>query len=343
MAAKHRFFSYALVAALVVASLGWLLWGRPTASDDALVIYTTRQAFLLEPVVEAFRKRHDVDVTVVYSKKGLVERLKLEGRNSPADVIIAADASIMMPLQEAQLLSPLPHNIVALVAKSYRSGNHWVGVTKRMRVPIVRKGVTVSSYQDLASPVFAGRLCSRSGKHPYNVALVAAMIVKQGTQKTRQWLTAFKNNLARKPQGNDRAQARAIHDGVCDVAIMNSYYLGKMTKNTDINERNWADAIELVFPSVQDGGAYGSISAVALAASSYHREDSLAFIEFLLSDEGQKIFADDNHEYPIRPLVPPSELVASWGDVVEAETDYVTIYQYRDEALRLIDDIAFDQ
>ena len=123
MTAKHRFFSYALVAALVVASLGWLLWGRPTASDDALVVYTTRQEFLLEPVIEAFRKRHDVDVTVVYSKKGLVERLKLEGRNSPADVIIAADASIMMPLQEAGVLSPLPHNIVALVEKSYRSDN----------------------------------------------------------------------------------------------------------------------------------------------------------------------------------------------------------------------------
>lgn len=343
MTSKSRVFSYVFVTTLLAASLGWLLWGRPTASDDALVIYTTRQVFLLKPVVEAFRERHDVDVTIVYSKKGLVERLKLEGRNSPADVIVAADASIMMPLQQAQLLSPLPHNIVALVEKSYRSDNFWVGVTKRMRVPIVRKGVIVSSYDDLVAPDFAGKLCSRSGKHPYNVSLVAAMMVKQGTQKTRQWLAAFKNNLARKPQGNDRAQARAIHDGVCDVAIMNSYYLGKMTKNTDINERNWADAIELVFPSAQDGGAYGSISAVALAASSHHKDESLAFIEFLLSDEGQKIFADDNHEYPIRPLVPPSNLVASWGDVVEAETDYVTIYQYRNEALRLIDDIAFDQ
>lgn len=331
------------MTAFLAFVVGWLVFGATPSSQDNLYLYTTRQQFLIEPVLKAFYAKTGIKVQTIYAKTGLVERLKLEGVHGRADIILAADASIMIPLEEDNLLAPLPSDILAKVASNYRS-EFWIGVTKRMRVPMVRtdKSVDITSYEDLTKPAYKGRLCMRSGKHPYNVTLVAAMLFVHGETWTEQWLMGIKNNLAFKPQGNDRAQARAIFEHKCDASIMNHYYMGKMIHSSDENEKLWAENVRLIFPNAQKGGAYGSVSAVAMSVSSHHKEQGAQFIQFLLSEEGQHLFADENYEYPVRPDVAPSTQVQSWGVVFEGEVDYVTIYKRRGDALRLIDDLAFD-
>lgn len=342
-----RHFNTILTSVLILGSLTWLFLSNGDDNDEnVLNLYTTRQAFLIEPVTRAFREETGITIKTIYAKTGLVERLKLEGKQGQADVILASDASIMKPLVDADLLIPLAASITSLVDEKYRAGSKWVGVTKRLRVPLVAVRAdgnpAIASYEDLTRGEFKGRLCMRSGKHPYNVTLVSAMMVTKGEDFARQWLQSIKNNLARKPQGNDRAQARATAEGICDASIMNSYYLGKMRHSKDERERKWAEKVRLVFPDASQGGAYGSVSAVAMAASSSHRKHAEAFIRFLLSTKGQRLFADENYEYPVRDDVAPSQEVLSWGSFFESESDYATIYAHRADALRLIDDIGFD-
>ena len=252
--------SIALAAALVLPAL--------SATAGEVNVYTSRQPELIQPIFDAFTGETGITVNVLYARKGLIERLKAEGDRSPADLYVTADIGNVKAATDAGLTQP--HGSAAVdsaVPESLRdAGSHWFALTTRARVIYASKDRVaegaVTTYEDLADPKWQGRICTRPGSHYYNLALVAAVIAHHGPNAARDWVDGLKANLARKPQGNDRAQVKAVWAGECDIAIGNTYYMGKMLEKED--QRPWADAVRIVFPVFEDGGAHVNISGAAL-------------------------------------------------------------------------------
>ncbi|MCZ6607753.1 MAG: extracellular solute-binding protein, partial [Alphaproteobacteria bacterium] len=233
----------------------------------------------------------------------------------------------------------------------------WFGLTTRARVIYADKTRVkpgeVSTYEDLADPRFKGRVCTRSGKHAYNISLLASFIAAKGEKAAEAWARALQSNLARRPQGNDRAQVRAIMEGECDVALGNSYYMGKMATNDKKPEQKaWAAAVTIIFPNQPRAGRPGgdalgrgthvNLSGGAVTKSAKNRDNAIRLLEFLSGDFAQRIYAEQNFEYPVKSGVPLHPLVASWG-TFKADTVHLTeVAKYRTAAAKIMDRVAFD-
>jgi len=307
-------------------------------------VYSYRQPFLVEPLFQKFTDKTGVKVNVVFAKKGMAERLKREGKHSPADILLTTDISRLVELQEKNLLQSVDSSVLEnAIPAQYRSvDNTWFALTTRVRniYSAKRLGKINFNYEDLAKPEWKGRVCSRSGKHPYNVALVAAMVAEHGEAKTLAWLKGLKSNLARKPQGNDRGQVQAINQKLCDVALGNSYYFGNMLK--DKKQKVWADSVYINFPNQSNRGAHVNISGIGMAKFSPNAANAKALMEFLVSAPAQQMYAETNMEYPVHKDVKASELVSSWGSFSADTLSLTTIAQHRKTALKLIDKAQFD-
>ena len=287
---------------------------------DSLNIYTHRQPALLEPILEAYTKKTGVKFSTVYAPKGLVQRLQSEGNATPADMVITVDINRVHELSETGLLAPLfSSKIKKQVPAHLRDKNgEWTALSLRARIAAISvQRVTKSevlSLADLVKPSLKGRVCTRVGSHVYNRALLASIITNEGEAAARDWATGLVKNLARKPQGNDRAQAKAIYSGECDVALMNTYYYGKMKFNDkNPEQKKWAESLRLVFLDQNGRGQHVNISAAAILKASKRQGAALEFIEWLTSPEAQLLYTRVNYEYPVNPEVNPSEEVASWG------------------------------
>ena len=314
-------------------------------ASERLTVYSYRQAFLIDPILADFTKETGVKVDVVFSKKGIAERMMREGRLSKADIVLTSDFYRLMELVEKDLVAPansdtLKQNIPA----KYRSpDDEWYALTMRVRNIYCSKdrlGKLDINYEDLADPKYKGKICTRSGKHPYNVSLVASMIAHHGEQETKTWLEGWKANLARKPQGNDRAQVKAVSEGMCDLAIGNSYYLGKMLQ--DPKQKAWADAIEINFPNQDNYGSHINVSGMALAKYSKNKQTALKLMEFLSGDKAQHTYAEVNFEYPVKANVAPSKIVASWGTFKADDLPIYKLAEYHGAAIKLLDEVKFD-
>lgn len=326
------------------------LGAAPAAADGGEVnLYSYRQPFLMKPLLDAFSERTGIRVNVVYAKKGLIERLKAEGINSPADAVLAADIGRLDDLVAADLVQPVDSPVLAAnIPPQYRHPDGlWFGLTTRARVIYASKDRVrageVETYEDLTAPRFKGRVCSRSGKHAYNISLLASLIAANGVRAAEDWARGLKANLARKPQGNDRAQVKAIKEGECDVALGNSYYMGKMATNDKKPEqKEWAAAVVIVFPNRQGRGTHVNISGAAVTRSAKNRDSAVKLIEFLSGDFAQRIYAEQNFEYPVKAGVPLHPLVASWGDFKADTAHLADVARYRTEASKIMDRVGFD-
>ena len=309
-------------------------------------IYSFRQPFLIEPILNEFTKETGIETKIIFAKKGLIQRLEREGNLSPADLVLTSDFSKLLQLKEQGLTQTFElSNNLSHIPKQYRdSENHWLALTKRVRNIYSSKERTGDlnniRYEDLADPIFKGRICTRSGKHPYNLALVASMIAHHGEADTETWLKGVKTNLARKPQGNDRSQVKAIKEGLCDISLGNSYYLGKMLQ--DPLQKTWADAVNLNFPNQEDRGSHINVSGVVIARYAPHKKSAQALLEFLSAQQAQNLYAELNMEYPVSPDARPSALIKSWGKFKEDALPLENIAQYRKQALKLVDKVRFD-
>jgi len=308
-------------------------------------LYSYRQPHLIEPVLQQFTQATGIQTNVVYAKEGVAERLKREGRNSPADLVLTTEIGQLLELVEQDLTQPASSATVAAnVPAAYRDeAGHWIGLTLRVRniyASRERNVPTDLDYEDLATPRFKGKVCTRSGKHPYNIGLIAAMIASQGEAQTRAWLEGVKANLARKPQGNDREQVKAIKEGLCDVSLGNSYYYGAMLSEPE--QKPWAEAVNIVFPNQDNRGAHVNVSGVAMARHAPHPHAAMALVEFLTGAEAQAIYAEANFEYPVKEGVKPSALVTSWGEFKRDATPLTTTAKYRTAAVKLVDAVDFD-
>ncbi len=320
-----------------------------SARADEVNLYSSRQPFLMKPLLEAFTKETGIKVNMVYLKKGMLERLKSEGRNSPADLILATDIGNLHNHDKAGLLQPVTSpTLSANIPAQYRhpDGN-WFGLTMRARVIYASKTRVkpgeVTTYEDLADPKMKGRVCIRSGKHVYNVSLLASIVVAKGAEGAAAWAKGLKANLARKPQGNDRAQVKAVYEGECDVAVGNTYYMGKMASNEkDPEQKEWAQAVNIIFPNQNGRGTHVNISGAAVTQAAKNKANAIRLIEFLSGDAAQKIYAERNFEYPVKPGVALHPMVASWGTFKADESFLSTIASQRVIASKLVDQVSFN-
>jgi iron(III) transport system substrate-binding protein len=215
----------------------------------------------------------------------------------------------------------------------------------RARVLYKAKDVELASftYEELADPKWKGKVCIRAGQHPYNTALIAAFIARHGEEKTEAWLTGVKANLARKAGGGDRDVARDILGDICDIGPANSYYVGLMRSGAGGPEQlPWGEAIDVVLPTFEGGGTHVNISGASLAKNAPNKEAAIQLLEFLVSDEGQKLYADANFEYPVKANVPANEIIASFGTLNVDTLSLAEIARHRKVASELVDKVGFD-
>lgn len=317
----------------------------PVVAADEVTVYSYRQEFLVKPILDDFSQATGVKVNFVFAKDGIADRLAREGRLSPADLVLTSDFSRLQELVDKQLVKQVESDTLKQnIPAQYRDpeGN-WYALTMRVRNLYSSKerlGPLTINYEDLADARYKGKVCMRSGKHPYNIALVASMIAHHGEADAKSWLQGLKSNLARKPQGNDRAQVQAVKEGLCDIAIGNSYYYGKMLQ--DPKQRPWAEAAVINFPNQENRGAHINVSGMALAKHGPNSADALKLMEYLSSDAAQQSYAEVNMEYPVKADVPVSELVASWGDFKTDDLPVYKLAEHHQAALRLLDEVKFD-
>ena len=343
---RWTFASAATLAALFAGSS--LIAPAHSEASGEVNIYSYRQPTLIEPLLKEFREETGIKTNVIFASKGLIERIRAEGRNSPADVLLTVDIGNLSQAVASGISQPVESDVIDdSIPASYRGANYeWIGLTGRARVVYASKERVAQddiTYEELADPKWRGKICSRSGQHPYNVALVASMLAHVGPDKTEAWLRGVKANLARKPAGNDRLQVKGVYAGECDLAIGNTYYMGKMlTDEKHPEQKEWANSVKMLFPSSNDRGTHMNVSGAVLAKNAPNKDNGLKLIEFLASDKGQSMYAEVNHEYPTKYGIAWSDLVESWGKFKADPIPLNKIAILRKAASEMIDKVGFD-
>jgi iron(III) transport system substrate-binding protein len=316
------------------------------ALSQEVNVYSHRQPELIQPLIDAFTAQSGITVNIAFVDKGMVERLVAEGKRSPADLVLTVDIARLSEVVNAGVTQPVDSAVLQdNIPAQYRDpGNQWFGLTSRARIIYASKDRVaegeVTTYEDLADPKWTGRICTRSGTHDYNLALLGAVIADDGEPAAKAWAEGVQANLARKPAGGDRDQVKAIWAGECDIALGNTYYMGQML--ADPEQAEWANSVRIVFPTFVEGGTHMNISGMAMTKAAPNQDAALKLMEFLSSDEAQKIYAETNHEFPVKPGVPVSALVASWGSFTPDTLPLIDIAAQRPVALKIMEEINFD-
>ncbi len=338
------------IISLMIISGAIISSATATAKGGEVNLYSYRQPFLIKPILDKFTAKTGITVNVVYAKKGMLERIKAEGEAGPADAVLTVDIGRLHDMVEAKVLQPINSKTLEtnIPANLRHPDGLWYGLTTRARIFFVSKERVkpgeITSYEDLTDPKLKGRICIRSGKHVYNISLFASVIAHKGKAGAKKWLEGVKANLARKPQGNDRAQAKGVYQGVCDVAIANTYYFAKMATNKKKTvQQKWAKAVRIVFPNQNDRGTHINISGAAVVKGAKNKKNAIKLIEFLSGDFAQKLYADQNYEYPVKSGVQINPLVKSWGDFKSDKINLDKIAKNRAAASRLVDEVRFNQ
>ncbi|WP_306026963.1 Fe(3+) ABC transporter substrate-binding protein [Stappia sp. MMSF_3263] len=335
----------AALSALLLASAAI---ATPAVAEGEVNIYSYRQPFLIEPLLEAFTKETGIKTNVIFASDGLAERIEAEGANSPADVLLTVDIGRLDGAKQLGITEPVSSEVVnGNVPAAYRDPEgHWIGLTTRARIVYASKERVEQdtiTYEELADPKWKGKICTRSGQHVYNVALFASMVSHLGAEEAEKWLAGLRDNLARKPSGNDRGQVQAIFAGECDISLGNTYYMGAMlTNEKEPEQKDWANSVKILFPNAGDRGTHVNISGVVMAKHAPNPDAALKLVEFLSSEEAQHIYAEANNEYPVKPGVEISEMVASWGELNADTLPLDEIAKNRKTASELVDKVGYN-
>jgi iron(III) transport system substrate-binding protein len=310
----------------------------PVYAEKTITVYSARKEHLIKPLFDAYTDKTGVKIRYITDKAApLLARLKAEGANTPADMLITVDAGNLWQAAEKGVLSPvvsdrLQNNVPAHLRDP---DNRWFGLSIRARTIVYStervKPDTLSSYEDLASPAWKGRLCLRTSKKVYNQSLVAMMIARHGEEKTSRILEGWVANLATTPFSNDTRMMQAIAAGQCDAGIVNTYYFGRLKKkDPDV-------ALALFWPNQDEAGVHINISGAGITQHAKHRDAAIKLLEWLSSEEAQQQFAALNMEYPVNPRVEPDALVASWGEFKADELNVALAGKLQSQAIKLMD------
>jgi iron(III) transport system substrate-binding protein len=316
-------------------------------ADGEVNLYTTREPGLIQPLIDVFTTETGITVNTVFVKDGLPERVAAEGANSPVDVLMTVDIGglvdlvdkgVTQPIESAALNEAVPENL-------RDPDGHWYTLSMRARVLYVEKGLGIDefTYEQLADPAWKGKVCIRSGQHPYNVALIAAYIAHHGEEATKTWLEGVKANVARQPGGGDRDVARDILGGICEIGPANSYYVGLMRSGAGGPEQvEWGNAIDVVIPTFAEGGTHVNVSGAAVARNAPNKDNAVKFLEFLASDEAQALYAKANFEYPVKAGAVVDPIIADLGELGPDSLALIEIAKNRKAASQLVDEVGFD-
>lgn len=334
------------IASVAMATTTYL---NPSYAGDEVNIYSYRQPELIKPLLDAFEKQTGIKTNLVFLKKGLTERVAVEGENSPVDVILTTDIGRLQGAVNAGITQPVNNEAINKnIPSQYRDpAGNWFGLTARGRVVYASKNRVAQNaitYEELADPKWKGKICTRDGQHAYNIALFSSMIVHLGEQKAEEWMTGLKNNLARKPTGNDRAQAKSIYSGECDLALGNTYYVGLMqTNDKKPEQKEWAKSIKVLFPNADGRGTHVNISGMALAKYAPHKDDAIKFMSFLASPKAQEIYAAQVFEYPLAPGTKLSDIVKGFGELKADKISLSDIAKNRKLASEMVDKTGYNE
>jgi iron(III) transport system substrate-binding protein len=295
---------------------------------------------------DAFSKDTGLKVNVISAGSGLEQRIKSEGANSPADVLLTVDIGRLEDAVRAGVTQPIKSDALdKIVAPQFRDPEgHWYGLSMRARVAYASKQrvqQTAITYEELADPKWKGRICIRSGQHIYNNALFAAFIAHHGEAKTEEWLKGLKDNLGRKPSGGDRETARDVAAGKCDLGIGNTYYWALMM-NAEPDRKAWAEATRVILPTFQGGGTHVNLSGVVLAKHAPNKANAMKLIDWLVGEKAQHMYADLNYEYPIRAGIALNPTIAGYGKLNADTLPLAIIAQNKKAAANLVDKVGFD-
>lgn len=290
-------------------------------------VYSYREENLIKPLLDQFSTQTGIKVNLLTGPaEGLFERLKAEGANTPADVLITVDAGNLHLAKAGGLLQPANSDILnAAIPEHLRDpGNEWFGLSYRARVIMYNKQAvqpeTLGRYEDLAREEWKGRLCMRSSSNIYNQSLLASMIASGGEAAAEEWARGIVANMARDPQGNDRSQIQGVAIGECDVTLANTYYLANLQASGNPEERASVANIGVIFPNQADRGTHINVSGAGITRHAKNPGNALKLLEFMAGDEAQRWYAEANHEYPVKPGIPVSEIVRGWGYPFKTDT-----------------------
>jgi iron(III) transport system substrate-binding protein len=310
-------------------------------------IYTTREPGLIQPLLDAFTADTGIAVNTVFLENGLIERVEAEGESSPADLLMTVDFGALIDLVNAGVTQPVKSAVLegAIPASLRDAEGNWFALSGRARVVYAAKDLDLTSitYEELDDEKWRGKLCIRSGQHPYNTAMIAAYIAKHGEAEAKTWLEGLKLNQARAAAGGDRDGARDIAAGICDIAVANSYYFGLMSSGAGGEEQKaWADAVKVILPTFEGGGTLVNISGAAVAAHAPHRDEAVHLLEYLVSDAAQKLYAEANFEYPVSDSAEVHPIIAAFGQLTPDDQPLSEVLPFRKRASELVDEVNFD-
>jgi iron(III) transport system substrate-binding protein len=336
-----RGLTYGAFGALLATGVG------SAVAADEVNLYTTREPGLIQPLLDSFTDTTGVEVNTIFLKEGLAERVEQEGAASPADVLMTVDIGNLVDLADRGLTQPVESAALAeaIPATLRDEEGNWFALSLRARVLYAAKDLDLAefNYEDLADPAWKGKVCIRSGQHPYNVALTASYIVHHGEDAARSWLAGVKDNLARKAGGGDRDVARDIMGGICDIGIANSYYIGLMRSGAGGPEQErWAEAIKVILPTFENGGTQVNVSGAAVAKHAPNRDQAVQLLEYLVSDAAQKLYAEANYEYPVRASAAVDPIIGELGTLRPDDANLTEVARERKAASALAEEVGFD-
>jgi len=326
-ALSRRAITLALGASAIVA--GTAVAVPASAQDKVVNLYSARHYQTDEKLYEGFTKLTGIKVNRIDGKEDeIIERIRNEGANSPADIVITVDMGRIWKAEQAGLLAPVKSAVLdqRVPANLRDPDGKWFGFSTRARVLVYAKDrlqpTQVARYEDIASPTFKGKVCVRSGGHVYNLSLLASIIATQGEEKAEAWAKGVVANMGRPPQGGDTDQLKAVAAGQCDVAISNSYYFARIVNSTKDEDKAIAAKLAIAFPNQADRGTHVNVSGGDVVKTAPNKDNAVKFLEYLLSDDAQRYFANGNNEYPVTEIKTDNKALESWGAF---KTDQVNV------------------
>ena len=317
-------------------------------NNESLTLYTHRHYDSDKLIFSQFEESTGIKVNVVKANADeLIQKMESEGDQSPADLLITVDAGRLVRAKNKGLLqvanSEFLNNHIPSHLKD--TENHWFGLTKRARIVVYNKEKVnsneLSTYEDLINDKWNKKILIRSSSNIYNQSLMASIIANNGDSIAKVWAEGMVNNFARPPKGNDRDQVKAVLAGEGDLAIINTYYLGKLINSKDSNEVAAGQSVNVFFPNQNDRGAHVNVSGIGLAKFAPNKDNAIKFIEYLASKEVQEIFAQANYEYPVNIEAKSSDLLSSWGDFKEDKLSLTKLGELNKKAVIIFDEVKW--
>jgi iron(III) transport system substrate-binding protein len=327
--------------AVVVCLAG--LSAASLAAAAEVNIYSRRQAVLMKPILAAFTKKTGIEVNVVYMKKGMISRLKAEGRYTRADMVLTTDAARLIKVQQAGLLRGVKSAVLEknIPAQYRHPAGYWFGLTLRARPimynPAKVKPSELSTYEALADKKWRGRICIRSSSNVYNLSLISSIVATVGKAKAQAWANGLVRNFARKPAGGDRDQIRALGAGQCDIAVANTYYLAGLAKSKKERDRRAASRTRIFWPNQKGRGAHVNVSGAGITKHAKNAANAQKLLEWLSGDEAQKIYANRVYEHPIKAGIPVNDALRQFGTFKADALNLATLAKHQKEAARIAD------